>query len=72
MKKHSIDDRINETVELIRTCGGFDGEHHKQWVLDQVLRNLLQDTYESVIAEWNAETDEDGELYSPWDEGVAP
>ena len=33
-------ERIEEALEMILQNGGFDGSHHKQWVLDQVVRIL--------------------------------
>lgn len=32
--------RIAAALEIIHTLGGIDGGHHKQWVLDQVVRTL--------------------------------
>lgn len=34
-------DKITEALDLIADLGGVDGDHHKQWVLDQVVRILL-------------------------------
>lgn len=33
-------ERVEEALDLILRCGGEDGAHHKQWVLDQVVRIL--------------------------------
>lgn len=60
--------RVGKAVRLIERFGSFDGEHHKQWVLDQVLRALLgAKGYRAWVVDMNADTD-----YSPWDEGIAP
>lgn len=32
---------VQEALDIIESYGGYDGEHHKQWVLDQVVRTLL-------------------------------
>lgn len=32
----------SKALELIMDCGGVDGDHHKQWVLDQVVRILTE------------------------------
>ena len=32
---------VQEALDIIGSYGGYDGEHHKQWVLDQVVRTLL-------------------------------
>jgi hypothetical protein len=63
------DARISEAVDLISTYGMFDGAHHKQWVLDQVVRALLGDPgYE----EWVTAFNDPDENYCDWDTGVAP
>jgi len=33
-------EKIKEALSVIMSRGGVDGEHHKQWVLDQVVRVL--------------------------------
>lgn len=33
-------DRINSALGIITQYGGIDGDHQKQWVLDQVVRIL--------------------------------
>lgn len=48
----------------------FDGAHHKQWVLDQILRYIAQENYDKLIA-W-ANDGEDGPNTYSWDEGIAP
>lgn len=62
----------DNAVDLILQYGGIDGAHHKQWLLDQTLRILLQDQYEEIIKNYNSMKDENGELYGEWDEGIAP
>lgn len=64
---HSIG-RRKKAARLIARYGMIDGAHHKQWLLDQVLRTILTaDEYSS----WREEMDSDPE-YEPWDEGIAP
>lgn len=36
----STEDRIQKALSFINDNGSFDGGHHKQWVLDQVVRIL--------------------------------
>lgn len=61
--------RIAEALQLIHSYGGIDGEHHKQWVLDQVVR-VLADDYEHWV---KLQRDgEDGPDTYTWDEGIAP
>ena len=58
-------------LELISSYGGIDGAHHKQWVLDQVVRVLLGPcAYERWVIEQKA--GEDGPNTYSWDGGIAP
>jgi hypothetical protein len=61
-------ERIHLATELALCYGMTDGAHHKQWVIDQMLRILLGDKY----AEFVALDDGDEDEYEPWDEGIAP
>lgn len=55
---------------IIFEYGGIDGAHHKQWLLDQVVRELTGDEYNDYIREW--EDGEDGPKTYEWDIGIAP
>lgn len=60
------DERIAKAVNLADSYGNIDGDHHKMWVIDQMLRALLSaKDYEELIAARTA----DG--YS-WSEGIPP
>ncbi len=61
--------RRKAALELIRRYGGIDGEHHKTWVIDQVVRILTGPGYAKFVAESCA--GEDGPTYT-WDVGIAP
>ena len=61
---------IDEALTLIFKYGGIDGSHHKQWVLDQVVRALTGEGYAAWVAE--AKDGEDGPETYDWDEGIAP
>ena len=65
-----MQDRINKAIEIAVRYGGIDGDHHKAWVIDQMVRVLAGDQYDHIVK--LARDGEDGpETYS-WDEGVAP
>ena len=51
--------KIQKAIELILEYGPYDGAHHKMWVLDQVLRVLLEEDYRKTVG-------------VDWDEGIAP
>lgn len=58
---------IRKAVEFAARYGVFEGEHHKQWVIDQMLRALLSSEYDAWATAQNADPD-----YTPWDVGRAP
>ena len=62
--------RLGQAVAIGLLYGGIDGGHHKQWVIDQMLRILLGDEYDERIADYKS--GEDGPETYAWDEGVAP
>lgn len=69
--KEELKDRINKALDMIFRYGQIDGDHHKAWLIDQVVRNLLGDKYEEFVTLY--EVDEDsGEKEYEWNEGIAP
>ena len=62
--------RIDEAIELAVRYGGIDGDHHKAWVIDQMVRALAGDQYEQIIKD--ACDGEDGPDTYTWEEGIAP
>jgi hypothetical protein len=57
--------RIHKAIVLLTRYGSIDGAHHKQWVIDQLARILLDDGYE----QWKHNLEHDG---YECEEGVAP
>ena len=56
-------DRIQTALKIAREDGPTDGTHHKQWVIDQMVRALSGTKgYEKFIAQCGGD----------WDEGIAP
>lgn len=67
---HETREEVNAAIEIAVKYGGIDGAHHKQWVIDQMVRILAGDRYDAIVAE--AKGGEDGpETYS-WEVGEAP
>lgn len=63
-------ERISNALRFARIYGSTDGDSLKMWVIDQMVRALLEDKYDEWVKERCA--GEDGpETYS-WDVGVAP
>jgi len=63
------DSRHIEALDLIWTLGGIDGDHHKQWLIDQLVR-VLAENYEDWVIKFK--DGEDGPDTYDWDEGIAP
>lgn len=63
--------RIQKALELMYTLGQIDGDHHKAWVIDRVVRALTGDDYAAWVADYEGDP-EDYENYFQWDEGICP
>lgn len=63
-------DRINLALTLARRYGGIDGDHHKAWVIDQMVRSLAGDGYVQFVSE--SKSGADGPDTYDWDEGIPP
>lgn len=61
--------RINRALDLAGRYGQIDGDHHKTWVIDQMVRALATD-YDAFVAEHKA--GEDGPDTYGWETGIAP
>jgi hypothetical protein len=72
---------VGEALEFIADFASYDGGHHKQWVIDQVVRILTNceikdnkripsEEYEMWVKNYCYGYGEDY-LYE-WDEGIAP
>jgi hypothetical protein len=67
----AMTDKEQKVLNLIGECGGSDGGHRKQWMLEASLCvDLTGDDYEQWLAEW--QDGEDGAETYLWDEGIAP
>lgn len=66
----TLEAQVAKALELIEKYGGIDGGHHKQWVLDQVVRALTGGKY----ADWVSAqcSGENSPCTYNWDVGIAP
>lgn len=65
------DKEIEKALEIAFQYGQIDGDHHKTWVIDQMVRILTGDKYNEFVKEY--ETDEEtGEKEWSWKNGIAP
>jgi len=58
-------EKIDKALEVILDYWGIDGDHHKQWVIDQVVRLLTGENYDDWVSEYEKYDDD-------WDSGIAP
>lgn len=65
------DERVINTLLVAENYAMEDGAHHKQWVIDQMLRILLGlAEYREWVDRYNAFSIAND--YEVWDEGIAP
>ena len=62
--------RIKTAIKLAVRYGGIEGDHHRAWVIDQMVRVLATTQYDALVAE--ARAGEDGPETYDWDVGIAP
>lgn len=70
-KRKMLADRITGALDVAFEWAGVDGGHHQQWVIDQMIRELLgsEDNYRKWVDNYN--NADDGEAYE-WNPGIAP
>ena len=64
------DVKIEKAIELAVQFAGIDGEHHKAWVIDQMVRILAGEKYSQIVKD--ACDGEDGPDTYEWDCGINP
>ena len=64
------DDRITKVLELVWNYGQIDGDNHKTWIIDQIVRILCgsNEEYKKWVDKYE-EPLEDGDYYS-WNQGI--
>jgi hypothetical protein len=60
-------EQVQKVIKITLQYGMIDGEHHKQWLLDQILRICLEEFYDKEIEKFNADKN-----YKEWDVGIPP
>ncbi|MDE2107558.1 MAG: hypothetical protein KGL39_60760 [Patescibacteria group bacterium] len=66
----AVPSRRQMAIDLAVRFGGIEGDHHKAWVIDQMVRILAGKDYEEIVR--RAKAGEDGPDTYRWDTGVAP
>ncbi len=68
-------ERIKTALQIIERYGKAEGQRHKAWVMDQVVRALLgqEEAYNKWVLDMRSDWDEVFEVYDyHWDTGVSP
>lgn len=63
-------ERIKAALGIARDYGSIDGDHHKMWVIDQMVRALTEDKYAGWVK--IAKNGKEGPDTYEWEEGIAP
>ena len=63
-------ERINNAIGLAVQYGGIEGDSHKAWVINGMVRALVGEEYNRIVAE--ACNGEDGPNTDDWDTGISP
>lgn len=61
---------IDQALQFAIRYGGTDGAHHKDWVIDQMVRALSGDKYDKLVAD--AMNGADGPNTYSWSIGIPP
>ena len=71
-KKGTCQQRIDAAIGIAVDCGGFDGDDHKAWVIDQMVQELCVDdaAYQALVA--RVCDGEDGPCTYTWEQGIPP
>lgn len=64
------ENKIEKALTLAYNFAQIDGDHHKAWTLDQIVRALTGADYNQWINDYQQVTN--GEPMYSWDEGIAP
>ncbi len=70
MGVRNMHDPVEMALEFALCYGSIEGDHHKMWVIDQMVRALTGDGYEQWII--GAKDGEDGPDTYEWTVGIAP
>jgi len=65
-----LQERINRALTVAADYGQVDGDHHKAWVIDQMVRELTGDDYHAWVGQ--VMVGQDGPDTYPWDKGTPP
>ena len=71
MNTEQLRKRIASALEIARDFGQINGDHHRLWVIDQMVRALTGDAYERWVLAVSSNLHDPSEPYG-WETGIAP
>lgn len=68
----NAEERIKKALKIAWSYGQIDGDHHKTWVIDQMVRELCgsEEEYKKFVDIYEAPVGY--EDYFKWNTGIAP
>ena len=70
-KVTSTQRQINKALKVAFRFGQTDGDHHKAWVIDQMVKALTSKDYKAWVKKYEGDPKDEDNHYS-WDKGTAP
>ena len=67
-----MENNLIKALTIARKYGGIDGDHHKNWVIDQMVRSIIDNEEQYLAFVKDVKNGEDGPETYEWDEGIAP
>ena len=67
--------KIEKIKEIIITYGQIDGDHHKAWIIDQIVRVIEENNYYKFVHDYEYTNDNGNKTKKPeyyWNKGIAP
>ena len=69
--RSTLGNRIRDALDVALGFGSIEGDHHRAWVVDQMVRKLTGPHY-LAFRELHVQVDDEGESWDSWEEGIAP
>ena len=63
-------EQVKAALDVAVQFGGIDGAHHKDWVIDQMVRALAGDDYDRLVVDACLGSERPN-MYE-WNTGIAP
>jgi len=63
-KEKALKSKIKKAIETAVYAMGIDGEHHKVWALDNIVKDLAGEEYNNIVENFTVDTGKE------WDTGV--